>query len=92
MAEAELLKVQPCDKSIDYANRILPSHIIFDSRWEQAYLIPAYPGLERATHHTESYTPPRKPLEFLPSLFAPPILRTGCKIRKTAADFGYAGP
>ena len=75
MAEPKPLKIQRRDKRLDRTNRIVAIYIIFHSRRKKARLIPAYPGLEAAIRHTESYTRLLNPIEFLLSLCAPPGLR-----------------
>src|SRR5439155_11191028 len=67
MAEAKPLKIQRGDKSLDRANRVVASHIIFHTRRKKARLIPAYPGLEGTIRHTESYTALHKRLGSCPA-------------------------
>src|SRR5439155_17724320 len=67
MAEAKPLKIQRGDKSLDRANRVVATHIIFHTRRKKARLIPAHPGLEGTIRHTESYTALHKRLGSCPA-------------------------
>src|SRR4030081_607154 len=71
MAELELLKVKRVHKSFDRTNRIVPIHIVFDTRRKNARLIPANTGLERVIRHLR-IVHAFAPMDiFLPSLCAP---------------------
>src|SRR2546423_5723548 len=67
MAEAKPLKIQRGDKSLDRANRVVATHIIFHTRRKKARLIPAHPGLEGTIRHIESYTALHKRLGSCPA-------------------------
>src|SRR5438445_4044974 len=75
MAEAKPLKIQRGDKSLDRANRVVATHIIFHTRRKKARLIPAHPGLEGTIRHTESYSALHKRLGSCPASALPPGYR-----------------
>src|SRR5438034_9178745 len=86
MAEAKPLKIQRGDKSLDRANRVVATRIIFHTRRKKARLIPAHPGLEGTIRHTESYTALHKRLGSCPAS----SLHPGCNAcrSKTRRSFG----
>jgi hypothetical protein len=90
VAKPERLHVERLDIGLDRPHRIVAIHIIFNARRKKARLLPAAAGLEGVIRHKLNRTPSRRTAyEFLPSLFAQPILQDFTKPKRFRKAIEY---